>query len=229
MVLDQFQRFIKFEQKIKTTVKNLTPHILFLAKRMGVPDFLLAYWFNKKRKRYSKAALEKSYYSFFLSGGYLCRGSLLLKHLITTPLIGVKYVNGKRFKKDKSKVVILGSGPNRIGQGIEFDYSCVRSVKQLKKMGYHTVMINSNPETVSTDYDTSDQLFFEPLTTEHTLEVLNFIQPMGFFAQMGGQTPISLASSLVREGFFSYWLLYEKYRPCRGQSSFCLSLFPVGI
>ena len=97
--------------------------------------------------------------------------------------------------------MILGSGPNRIGQGIEFDYSCVRSVKKLKKLGWQTVMINSNPETVSTDYDIADQLFFEPLTKEHTIETLNFLQPMGFFAQMGGQTPIDLAEPLVKEGF----------------------------
>ena len=97
--------------------------------------------------------------------------------------------------------MILGSGPNRIAQGIEFDYSCVRAVKQLKKMGYKTLMINSNPETVSTDYDTSDILFFEPLTTEHTIEVLKFTQPLGFLAQLGGQTPIQLAPELVKEGF----------------------------
>jgi len=106
-----------------------------------------------------------------------------------------------RTKKAKDRVVILGSGPNRIGQGIEFDYSCVRSVLKMKELGYSTVMINSNPETVSTDYDIADRLFFEPLTEEHTIEVLNVIQPLGFFAQMGGQTPIMLAPALVDQGF----------------------------
>ncbi len=93
-------------------------------------------------------------------------------------------------------MVIIGSGPNRIGQGIEFDYCCVRGVKQLQKMGYEVIMINSNPETVSTDYDTSDQLYFEPLTTERVLDVLEFVKPIGVVLQLGGQTPLSLVHDL---------------------------------
>ncbi|MGE0632385.1 MAG: ATP-grasp domain-containing protein, partial [Pseudobdellovibrionaceae bacterium] len=91
--------------------------------------------------------------------------------------------------------------PNRIGQGNEFDYSCVRGVKAIQKMGRQVVMINSNPETVSTDYDTSDVLFFEPLTEEHVSEVLTFSTADGFVAQLGGQTPINLAHKLVGRGF----------------------------
>ncbi|MEQ1878809.1 MAG: carbamoyl-phosphate synthase large subunit, partial [Bdellovibrionia bacterium] len=98
-------------------------------------------------------------------------------------------------------VAIIGSGPNRIGQGIEFDYSCVRAVQAFQNEGFKVAMINSNPETVSTDYDTANELFFEPLTSEHVREVLNFIRPRGFVAQFGGQTPISLAHRLVRDGF----------------------------
>lgn len=98
-------------------------------------------------------------------------------------------------------LVVLGSGPNRIGQGIEFDYSCVRGVKAFQRQGYPVVMINSNPETVSTDYDTSDILFFEPLTLESVSEILRWMQPMGFVAQLGGQTPIHLAPGLVERGF----------------------------
>ncbi|MYE07580.1 MAG: carbamoyl-phosphate synthase large subunit [Oligoflexia bacterium] len=199
--LDQFQRLIKFEQKIKTTTKkHLTPHVLLLAKRMGVPDFLLAHWFNKKerdiRKLRWKYHIVPSFYQVDTCAGEFASQTPYYYSTYWGPVR-----ERKKTKKDKNKVVILGSGPNRIGQGIEFDYSCVRSVKRLKKMGYQTIMINSNPETVSTDYDTSDQLFFEPLTVEHTTEILNFVKPMGFFAQMGGQTPIGLASSLVREGF----------------------------
>ncbi len=98
-------------------------------------------------------------------------------------------------------VVVIGSGPNRIGQGIEFDYGCVRGVKAFQKAGYPVVMINSNPETVSTDYDTSDVLFFEPLTLESVTEVLRWIRPLGVVAQLGGQTPINLAHGLVQRGF----------------------------
>jgi carbamoyl-phosphate synthase large subunit len=98
-------------------------------------------------------------------------------------------------------IVVIGSGPNRIGQGIEFDYSCVRGVKALQAAGKKVVMVNSNPETVSTDYDTSDFLFFEPLTAEHVSEIMEWVKPFGFVAQLGGQTPINLATSLNQQGF----------------------------
>lgn len=104
------------------------------------------------------------------------------------------------FKLSKP-VVIFGSGPNRIGQAIEFDYGCVQAIKALKENKVPAIMVNSNPETVSTDYDTSDALFFEPLTEEHVLEVLNFVNPFGVCVQFGGQTPIQLASVLQKEGY----------------------------
>jgi carbamoyl-phosphate synthase large subunit len=101
---------------------------------------------------------------------------------------------------DKKKVIILGSGPNRIGQGIEFDYCCVHSVMALRQMGYETIMVNCNPETVSTDYDTSDRLYFEPLTLEDTLEIMAKENPLGVIVQFGGQTPLKLAVPLEKEG-----------------------------
>ena len=91
----------------------------------------------------------------------------------------------------KRSVVILGSGPNRIGQGVEFDYCCVRAVMALREQGYETIMINSNPETVSTDYDTSDKLYFEPLTLEDVLEVVRREDPLGVIVQLGGRRPSS--------------------------------------
>ena len=97
-------------------------------------------------------------------------------------------------------VIILGSGPNRIGQGVEFDYCCVRAAMSFREMGYRTVMINSNPETVSTDFDISDALYFEPLTLEDVLEVVAVEQPIGIVVQLGGQTPLRLARALEREG-----------------------------
>jgi carbamoyl-phosphate synthase large subunit len=97
-------------------------------------------------------------------------------------------------------VLILGSGPNRIGQGVEFDYCCVRAAMAFREMGYRTVMVNSNPETVSTDFDISDALYFEPLTLEDVLEVVEVEQPIGVVVQLGGQTPLRLARALEREG-----------------------------
>jgi len=97
-------------------------------------------------------------------------------------------------------VIILGSGPNRIGQGVEFDYCCVRAVLSFRELGYRTVMVNSNPETVSTDFDISDTLYFEPLTLEDVLEIVHVEQPLGVVVQLGGQTPLRLARGLEKEG-----------------------------
>ena len=101
---------------------------------------------------------------------------------------------------ERPKVVILGSGPNRIGQGIEFDYCCVHAAFALREAGYETVMVNCNPETVSTDYDTSDRLYFEPLTLEHVLAVIDREKPQGVIVQLGGQTPLKLARGLAAAG-----------------------------
>lgn len=102
--------------------------------------------------------------------------------------------------QDKPKIMILGGGPNRIGQGIEFDYCCVHAAKALKKLGFETIIINCNPETVSTDYDTSDKLYFEPLTLEDVLSIYEKEKPLGVIAQFGGQTPLNLASQLKKHG-----------------------------
>ncbi len=101
---------------------------------------------------------------------------------------------------DRPSVVILGSGPNRIGQGLEFDYCCVHAVRTFRALGYAAVMVNCNPETVSTDYDTSDRLYFEPLTVEDVLEVIEVEQPVGVVVQFGGQTPLRLARRLIEAG-----------------------------
>ncbi|MEI3325150.1 MAG: carbamoyl-phosphate synthase large subunit [Thomasclavelia sp.] len=101
---------------------------------------------------------------------------------------------------DKKKIMILGGGPNRIGQGIEFDYCCVHAALALKKLGFETIIVNCNPETVSTDYDTSDKLYFEPLTLEDVLSIYEKEKPVGVIAQFGGQTPLNLAAQLKKNG-----------------------------
>ncbi len=103
-------------------------------------------------------------------------------------------------KGEKKRVMILGGGPNRIGQGIEFDYCCCHASYALRELGIESIMVNSNPETVSTDYDTSDLLFFEPLTTEDVLNIVDAVQPDGVIVQFGGQTPLNLARALANEG-----------------------------
>src|SRR5262245_63478730 len=97
-------------------------------------------------------------------------------------------------------ILILGSGPNRIGQGIEFDYCCVHAVQAFHELGYEAVMLNSNPETVSTDYDTSDRLYLEPVTLERVLDVCALERPLGVVVTLGGQTPLRLARALADAG-----------------------------
>src|SRR5690625_3190019 len=101
---------------------------------------------------------------------------------------------------DRKKIIVLGGGPNRIGQGIEFDYCCVHAALALKEDGFETIMVNCNPETVSTDYDTSDRLYFESLTLEDVLEIVHLEKPVGMIVQYGGQTPLKLARELEANG-----------------------------
>ena len=101
---------------------------------------------------------------------------------------------------NRDKIMVIGGGPNRIGQGIEFDYCCVHAALALREDGYETIMVNCNPETVSTDYDTSDRLYFEPVTLEDVLEIVRIEKPKGVIVQYGGQTPLKLARELEAAG-----------------------------
>jgi carbamoyl-phosphate synthase large subunit len=118
-----------------------------------------------------------------------------------TPYLYSTYEPGDETERtDRPKVVILGGGPNRIGQGIEFDYCCVHACFALHELGYETIMVNCNPETVSTDYDTADRLYFEPLTAEDVLNIIDNEQPHGVLVQFGGQTPLNIAQALAEQG-----------------------------
>ncbi|MBB1192102.1 carbamoyl-phosphate synthase large subunit [Flavobacterium sp. SOK18b] len=113
---------------------------------------------------------------------------------------GIRYVDNESIVTDKKKIIVLGSGPNRIGQGIEFDYSCVHGVLAAKECGYETIMINCNPETVSTDFDTADKLYFEPVFWEHIYDIIQHEKPEGVIVQLGGQTALKLAEKLSKYG-----------------------------
>jgi carbamoyl-phosphate synthase large subunit len=135
----------------------------------------------------------------------------------------------ERRESDKRKIMILGGGPNRIGQGIEFDYCCVHAAFALRELGFETIMVNSNPETVSTDYDTSDKLYFEPLTLEDVLNIHDQEQPEGVVVQFGGQTPLNLASGLKAAGVSILGTQTESIETAEDRKLFAAMLDKLGL
>jgi len=194
--LEQIETIIQFEKQFKKD--ELTTEILFKAKKFGFTDSRLA-----KLKDFSTHNIRNLRHKLGIRPVYFQVDTCAGEFKSETPYFYSTYWSQFQcdIKFSNPVVAVIGSGPNRIGQGIEFDYSCVRGVKALQKEKYQVAMINSNPETVSTDYDTSDILFFEPLTHEHLAEIFHLIHPVGFIAQLGGQTPINLAKSLSDDGF----------------------------
>lgn len=194
--LEQLQDIVNFEKNLKKA--DLTKETLLKAKRKGFSDARIA-----KVKGKSAEDIRQLRAQFKLAPAFLQVDTCAGEFLSSTPYYYSTYWSDTEIEYQPSQkvVAVIGSGPNRIGQGIEFDYSCVRGVKALQQLGYSVAMINSNPETVSTDYDTSDVLFFEPLSGESLTEIFNVIKPIGFISQLGGQTPINLASELEKNGF----------------------------
>ncbi|MFN3455467.1 MAG: carbamoyl-phosphate synthase large subunit, partial [Pseudobdellovibrio sp.] len=195
--LEQVEAVVNFETVFKNSELNV--ELLLKAKRFGFTDERLA-----KIKNFSAVNIRNLRNKFGIRPAYLQVDTCAGEFASSTPYYYSTYWSKPEQMialQNLSVVAIIGSGPNRIGQGIEFDYSCVRGVKALQNLNYKVAMINSNPETVSTDYDTSDILFFEPLTFEHISEVFSAIKPQGFIAQLGGQTPINIAKNLSDAGF----------------------------
>jgi carbamoyl-phosphate synthase large subunit len=192
--LEQIEELVMHEKHLRQA--TLDEDLLRQSKRKGFSDAAIASLIGKTTEEI-RALREK----LKLFPAYLQVDTCAGEFKSETPYFYSTYFSEpKPAVNAPGMVALLGSGPNRIGQGVEFDYSCVRSVRQFQKCGHKVAMINSNPETVSTDYDTSDALFFEPLTFENVFEILRFIKPMGFVGQLGGQTPINLAYRLVEAG-----------------------------
>lgn len=192
--LEHVEELAHFEKYLAKSELNVD--VLRAAKKKGFSDAAIARLTGKSADQVRELRWQSGIYPAYLQVD-TCAGEFRSE----TPYYYSTY-HGQSLQLNfpKGMVALLGSGPNRIGQGVEFDYSCVRSVRQFQRSGYKVAMINSNPETVSTDYDTSDALFFEPLTFENVLEILRLIEPVGFVGQLGGQTPINLAHRLVKAG-----------------------------
>jgi carbamoyl-phosphate synthase large subunit len=193
--LAQMQELVDAEREY-AALRTVSEGVLKRMKQMGFADAQLARLRGEKeadvRARRWKAGIRPVYKMVDTCAG---------EFPSTTPYLYSTWDEETEAPRTGRKsVIILGSGPNRIGQGVEFDYCCVRAVMALREQGYETIMINSNPETVSTDYDTSDKLYFEPLTLEHVLEIVEREQPIGVIVQLGGQTPLKLTRGLEAAG-----------------------------
>ena len=197
--VDQLSQIVEMENHLRgfDSLEALPPEELRAAKRGGFSDRQLAKIYGTTETKVRSRRLEAGIRPVFKSVD-----TCAAEFEAYTPYFYSTYETEDELPPatDKKRVVILGGGPNRIGQGIEFDYCCCHASFALRELGYESVMVNSNPETVSTDYDTSDVLFFEPLTIEDVLNICDAIRPDGVIAQFGGQTPLNLARGLKDAG-----------------------------
>ena len=197
--LDQIAQLVEAEDQLRSvgSLQDLSAARMRAVKRMGFSDRQLAHLFGKTEMQVRTHRKQLGVRPVFKSVD-----TCAAEFEAYTPYYYSTYEDEDELppKTDQRRVVILGGGPNRIGQGIEFDYCCCHASYALREMGVQSVMVNSNPETVSTDYDTSDILFFEPLTIEDVLNICDALQPDGVIVQFGGQTPLNLARGLESAG-----------------------------
>lgn len=196
--LVQIEEIVRLEEKVSEVgIKGLSADFLRQLKRKGFADARLAKILNVK-----EPVIRQLREKYQLHPVYKRVDTCAAEFATDTAYMYSTYEEECEANphQDKPKVMILGGGPNRIGQGIEFDYCCVHAALALREDGYETIMVNCNPETVSTDYDTSDRLYFEPVTLEDVLEIVRIEKPKGVIVQYGGQTPLKLARALEAEG-----------------------------
>ncbi|MDL0431632.1 carbamoyl-phosphate synthase large subunit [Marinobacter sp. TBZ242] len=195
--LVQIEDLIREENALKSTGKaDIDRDTLFRLKRKGFSDARLA-----KLLGISEVSMRKLRHDMNIRPVYKRVDTCAAEFASSTAYMYSSYEEEcEADASDREKIVVIGGGPNRIGQGIEFDYCCVHAALAMRDDGYETIMINCNPETVSTDYDTSDRLYFEPITLEDVLEIINVEKPRGVIVQYGGQTPLKLARGLEAAG-----------------------------
>ena len=204
--LRQIENIVAVENMVKGEGLPKKAHDFLRLKKFGFSDARLAELAGTSEERVTKARIRKKIQPVFK-----CIDTCAAEFASQTPYLystyegdEVEMAECESNVSERNKVIILGGGPNRIGQGIEFDYCCVHAVFALREAGFETIMINCNPETVSTDYDTSDRLYFEPLTTEDVISIVRAEQTkgklLGVIVQFGGQTPLKLANALEKQG-----------------------------
>jgi len=198
--LRNLEQLVELEQEIKAAgrLEDASNELLRRAKQNGFSDAQLAFWWDTSQAEVRSTRLQKGIRATFKQVD-----TCAAEFEAYTPYYYSTYEQEDETpakEEGKKRIMILGGGPNRIGQGIEFDYCCCQAAFALEELGIESIMVNSNPETVSTDYDTSDYLFFEPLTTEDVLNICDRMDPDGVIVQFGGQTPLNLARGLEAAG-----------------------------
>lgn len=206
--LKQYEELYALEQEIsKYSIESLPKELLLEAKQRGFADRQIAHMLNTLESKVHELRDRMN-----INRVFKLVDTCAAEFVAQTPYYystfeeeikkpdGTVYTSNESVRSDRKKIVVLGSGPNRIGQGIEFDYSCVHGVLAAKECGYETIMINCNPETVSTDFDTADKLYFEPVFWEHIYDIIQHEKPEGVIVQLGGQTALKLAEKLDKYG-----------------------------
>jgi carbamoyl-phosphate synthase large subunit len=196
--LKQIEELIRLEREVeKYNIDSIPAELMELAKKKGYADRQIAHLLDCLESE----VFDKRYQEMGIKRVYKLVDTCAAEFEAQTPYYYSTYgEENESIRSDRKKVVVLGSGPNRVGQGIEFDYSCVHGVLAAKECGYETIMINCNPETVSTDFDIADKLYFEPVFWEHIYEIILHENPLGVIVQLGGQTALKLAEKLEKYG-----------------------------
>ena len=224
--LNQIEELVELEKEIqKHTLENIPFHLILDAKQKGYADRQIAHLLKCLESQvYSKRKELK------INRVYKLVDTCAAEFEARTPYYYSTFeTENESIPSDKKKIIILGSGPNRIGQGIEFDYSCVHGVLAAKECGYETIMINCNPETVSTDFDIADKLYFEPVFWEHIYDIIQHEKPEGVIVQLGGQTALKLAEKLNKYGIKIIGTSYESLDLAEDRGRFSTLLRDLNI
>ncbi len=215
--LEQIEELLVLEKEVeKYTIENIPKELMMEVKQKGYADRQIAHLV-----RCLESEVYKKRHEMGIKRVYKLVDTCAAEFEAQTPYYYSTFQEeNESVESGKKKVIILGSGPNRIGQGIEFDYSCVHGVLAAKECGYETIMINCNPETVSTDFDTADKLYFEPVFWEHIYDIILHEKPVGVIVQLGGQTALKLAEKLNRYGINIIGTSYEALDLAEDRGSF---------
>lgn len=229
--LHQIEELVLLEKEIeKYSINELPKELLLSAKQKGYADRQIAHVLHCKESEVFNKRNE-----FGIKRAYKCVDTCSAEFEAKTPYYYSTFnanqenIDNESVVSDKKKIVVLGSGPNRIGQGIEFDYSCVHGVLAAKECGYETIMINCNPETVSTDPDIADKLYFEPVFWEHVYDIIQHEKPEGVIVQLGGQTALKMAEKLTKYGIKIIGTSYEALDLAEDRGEFSTKLRELDI